>query len=129
MNKLYDFMRGRYGADELSWTTAILGVILLIVFSFMEVWFILIPLALFGVVVFRTLSRDVAARQRENDVFIGIFSAPVRFVKLAKNKARDRDTHIYFKCPSCARVLRVPRGRGEIKVTCPICKHSFTKKT
>ena len=129
MNKLYDFMRGRYGSDELSWITAILGIILLIVFSFMEVWFIAIPLVLFGVVIFRTLSRDVATRQKENEIFANVCAAPVRFVKLNKNKIRDLNTHVYFKCPSCGRVLRVPRGRGELKISCPVCKHTCTKNT
>jgi len=129
MNKLYEFMRGRYGSDELSWATVILGIILLIIFSFMEVWFILIPTLLFGVAIFRTLSKNITARQRENEIFGAIFAAPVRFVKLTRNKVRDRDTHVYFKCPSCKRVLRVPRGRGEIKVTCPVCNHTTTRRT
>ena len=129
MNKFYDFMRGRYGSDELSWAAVILGIILLIVFSFMQVWLIVIPLVLFGLAIFRILSKNVDARKRENEAFAAILAAPMRFVKLSKNKARDRDTHVYFKCPSCKRVLRVPIGRGEIKVTCPICGHTITKRT
>jgi LSD1 subclass zinc finger protein len=42
--------------------------------------------------------------------------------KLTKNKFRDRKTHRYFNCPTCHNTLRVPRGRGEIRVSCPVCK-------
>lgn len=129
MNKFYNFMRGRYGSDELSWTAVGIGIVLLIVFSFMSVWLIAIPLILFALATFRILSKNINARKRENDAFAAIISAPIRFMKLRKNKARDRDTHIYFKCPSCKRVLRVPRGKGDIKVTCPICGHTISKRT
>ncbi|HBQ64708.1 MAG TPA: hypothetical protein DD727_07270 [Clostridiales bacterium] len=42
------------------------------------------------------------------------------------HKSRDTFT---FSCPQCKNKLRLPRNRGRLKVTCPVCKHEFFKKT
>lgn len=34
-----------------------------------------------------------------------------------------------FKCPQCKKPLKVPKGKGYIKVVCPACSHKFTKHT
>ena len=41
----------------------------------------------------------------------------------------DRKTHRYFRCPQCRATVRVPKGKGQIRITCPHCKHQFIKKT
>jgi uncharacterized C2H2 Zn-finger protein len=38
-------------------------------------------------------------------------------------------SHKFFKCPSCHNILRVPRGKGKIFVTCPKCGERFQKRT
>jgi len=38
-------------------------------------------------------------------------------------------THRYYRCPGCRQRLRVPRGRGNIVITCPKCHREFTKRT
>ena len=35
----------------------------------------------------------------------------------------------YYKCPKCKQLVRVPRGKGKISITCPRCKEKFVKKT
>lgn len=37
--------------------------------------------------------------------------------------------HKYMKCPHCKAQLRLPKGKGKISVTCPVCKKEFVKKT
>jgi glutaredoxin 3 len=32
-------------------------------------------------------------------------------------------------CESCKKRMRVPKGKGKIKVTCPSCGHKFIKDT
>lgn len=49
----------------------------------------------------------------------------------AKAKARKEDmkTHSYFKCPKCNAELRVPKGKGKIRITCPKCGEQFVEKS
>ena len=32
---------------------------------------------------------------------------------------------LVISCEKCQKKLRVPKGGGKLKVTCPSCKHSF----
>jgi predicted RNA-binding Zn-ribbon protein involved in translation (DUF1610 family) len=45
----------------------------------------------------------------------------------AKAQAADKD-HKYYGCPSCGQKVRVPKGAGKIRVTCPKCGTKFEKK-
>ena len=127
-NALYRFMYGRYGTDKLNtvllWTYAVLAIAYMIVFLFVEenpfiyICYLLISWALIGIVIFRTMSRNIAKRRAENQKFTGFF-------KLWKNKWRDRKTHVYRKCKRCRAVLRLPKAKGKHTVVCPKCKNRF----
>ena len=127
-NALYRFMYGRYGTDKLNtvllWTYAVLVIAYMIVFLFVEenpfiyICYLLISWALIGIVIFRTMSRNIAKRRAENQKFTGFF-------KLWKNKWRDRKTHVYRKCKRCRAVLRLPKAKGKHTVVCPKCKNRF----
>ena len=126
MNGFYKFMSRRYGADLFSWCLLILSALLLLIVSLFDVWFLcILPMIPAFFALFRTFSSNVAARRRENAAFAGIGAS----LKLTKNKFRDRKTHIYFKCARCGTVLRIPRGRGTVKVTCPRCKSASEQDT
>ena len=45
-----------------------------------------------------------------------------------KANAQD-DGFKHFKCPRCKKHLKVPVGKGYIRVVCPACGHRFTKHT
>ncbi len=55
----------------------------------------------------------------------------------AKEEARRRKaerkeskkTYAYYRCPKCSTELRVPKGRGKIKIRCPKCGEEFIKRT
>ena len=126
MNKFYEFMRGRYGADELCAVCVIASLVLQVIISFFDVWWLsLIPLLPVAWTVYRILSRNINARRRENEVIKEI----VAYAKLLKNKIRDRRTHVYFSCPSCKTTLRLPKGKGDVSVTCPRCKAKMRMHT
>ena len=36
---------------------------------------------------------------------------------------------MFYRCPSCRTLLRVPRGKGKIKLVCRKCGTSFIKTT
>ena len=131
--KLANFAQGRYGSDKLNkhlvWASLLMW--LVSVFLSHSAWRLL-PLALGWSALlystFRMLSRNIYARQKELRVYEKITKKPSKFFKLQNNKWRDRKTHKYFRC-KCGAALRVPKGRGEIIITCPKCKKQLCKKT
>ena len=124
------FMQDRYGPDHL-------GVALIILSFIISVLYVIIghfPLLflsyfIFGLVLFRMLSRNIVNRRRENDIFIRYWW-PIRTkIKRFIGNLKQRKTHKIFKCPACKNRLRVPRGKGKITVTCPKCTKKIPKKT
>ena len=75
------------------------------------------------------MSKNFEARRKELNWYLRVSEKPRAEIKLLGNKIRDRKTHKYFKCKSCKTVLRVPKGRGKIEVTCPKCKMKEITKT
>lgn len=137
--KLQQFMYGRYGVDELS--RFLLGVcivcILLNLFT-RNSFFYLIDLTLLIICYMRMLSRNFAKRRAENDRYLA-WSYKIRNTSWLKNIstswrktvrriAQSKDFHIY-KCPTCGQKIRIPRGKGMIRITCPKCRCQFDKKS
>ncbi|MEG1066114.1 MAG: hypothetical protein RSD85_01035, partial [Erysipelotrichaceae bacterium] len=50
-------------------------------------------------------------------------------VNFMKKKWKDRKDYKYFKCPQCKKNVRVPKGHGNITITCPQCGTKFDKKS
>lgn len=46
-----------------------------------------------------------------------------------KRQWHEYRTYRYLICPQCAQRLRVPRGKGKIKVTCTKCRNQFVAKS
>ena len=64
-----------------------------------------------------------------NRMFLNLWKMIKKWFKLHFSKLRDIRTHKYFSCPKCKNNLRVPKGKGEIVITCPVCKTRFDAKT
>lgn len=126
-------MYGRYGSDQLNNFLLILFWIFWIVNIFVGNTIassILGTLSWLAILValFRMLSRNYGRRSAENDRFLKFAGPTIHWCKRKRNQARDKD-HRYFKCPTCAQVLRVPRGKGKISITCRNCGTIFQEKT
>jgi predicted RNA-binding Zn-ribbon protein involved in translation (DUF1610 family) len=122
-------MYGRYGADKLNNFLIVVGLVVSVIGSFTRLRFlILIPYILYIYVIFRILSKNIAARQKENVAFLKVWNPVVKWIKFQKRKFDDRKTYTYFKCPNCHQQLRAPKGRGKIQVTCQKCRKEFIKK-
>ncbi|MBQ5800456.1 MAG: hypothetical protein IIW20_01075 [Clostridia bacterium] len=124
MNKFYEFMRYRYGADELSAIIVLLSFAILLVVSIIDLWWLsLLPLALVIYAAWRILSKDIPARKKENEFIINAKNAilGLKNTKIEKKAKADND-FVIAKCPSCDAKLRLPKGKGEFSVTCPNCK-------
>ncbi len=130
MNTFKKFMVGRYGSDQLS--------IALIVISLLLTWtaqlarlplLTIMAYALLGICIFRMLSRNVAKRSMENYKFSMLISPAYSWFKKKQKRVIDAKTHRYFECSNCKTNLRVPKGKGNIIITCPKCKTELRKRT
>jgi len=119
---LYRFMIGRYGPDHLSIAMIILSFILSIFYAIF--WITPISYASYivlGLTLFRMLSRNIKRRRAENDKFIRYWWPIKTKVKKFIQKIKDKRKYKYLKCPTCKATLRVPKGKGKIRITCPRC--------
>lgn len=123
-------MMGRYGPDHLGTAMIIVSLILTLVFNlvgFAAGTIITYIILIF--ILYRMLSRNIAARRRENDKFLSIWSPIKARMRRRLAALKNIRTHKYFNCPACKNTLRVPRGRGKIQITCPKCGERFIKKS
>lgn len=124
------FMYGRYGGDSLGTCLIWVSVVLLLLAYIPYLW----PLSIvaYGVliyVLFRALSRNIPRRRAEAAAYLRLQTRLRKKRALGKQIRAERKTHKYFKCPACRAMLRVPRGKGEITVTCPRCGKKTDKRT
>lgn len=129
MNRFQNFFYGRYGNDMLNTVLLLFAVLLSVVLRFTPWWWLsyvsCVPIAL---VIFRTFSRNVSQRRKENEIFMSGFYKMKNWITGRKAQAADK-THKYYTCKSCGARLRVPKGKGKIRITCPQCKREMIKKT
>ena len=130
--KIAGLMYGRYGNDELSYVLLISAIVFLILSYFPIPFFFLFAVLAYAALIFsifRTFSRNITKRRRELERYLRVKNKPKEAWQLHKNKKRDKHTHCYFKCVKCRAVLRVPKGKGSIIVTCPRCGERIPKNT
>lgn len=128
-NAIHRFMYGRYGNDSLNLFFIVLYLSLYLLFALTHFeLFYWVSLALVFVSLFRLLSRNIPARQKENAQFMRLAGPIIQWYRFQRTMRRDKD-HRYFKCPNCGQQLRVPRGKGRITVTCRSCGASFQENS
>ena len=136
-DRFRNFMRGRYGVDQLSNGLVFLFFILILIGILTRntifTWIALIPMILSYYLMF---SKNFSKRYNENRIYTNLMSPVYDLLDKIKGffnrkikRFKTRKEYKYFKCPNCKQELRVPRGRGEITVTCPKCKQSFDRKS
>ncbi|PKM62621.1 MAG: hypothetical protein CVU97_04505 [Firmicutes bacterium HGW-Firmicutes-21] len=123
------FMQGRYGSDQLNIFLAFFLIGLGVVSLFIRLDILrAVQLLIFGLFLFRFLSRNAYRRRLENQRFIKISAPVTRFFASKIRQYRDKGNR-YFKCPKCSAKLRAPKNKGNLVITCPVCKHKFYKRT
>ena len=123
------FMAGRNGNDALNRFLLVCDLILLLLSSLLGGPFFLLALALLGYIYFRMLSRSVYKRQDENGRYLRARYKLQSRLRLLSERWKQRRDYKFFVCPSCRATLRVPKGRGKIKIVCRKCGTSFTGKS
>lgn len=124
-NATYKFMYGRNGVDQLSNFLIKVSFVFIILCLFLKGYARLVFELLFWATViysyFRILSKNVYKRQAENNWFVSKSN-------YLKTRFSQRKQYRFYNCPKCKTHLRVPRGVGEITITCKKCGYKFDKK-
>lgn len=129
MEKIRQLMAGRYGNDFLNAVLFIFGAVISVVCSLFRIPFgSLISFIPYGIALYRMLSKDYTKRSAENARFLEL-SKPWRDFLMKKFRQLQDKDHRYYSCPKCHNTLRVPKGRGKIKISCPHCSKEFIKRT
>ncbi len=128
--KVQRFMIGRYGFDELSKIFLGLTIALMVASMFTRNRVIyLISLVLLVYSYWRAFSRNIAKRQQENQRFLNLrYQSAVKWNKF-KSRREQKKIYRFYKCPQCEQMVRVPKGRGRICITCPKCQAEFIRKS
>jgi predicted RNA-binding Zn-ribbon protein involved in translation (DUF1610 family) len=121
--KLRGFFSGRYGMDELGKSMFLISMILYVLGCLIKNVFV-IYIAFFGLLicVYRSFSRKTYDRMEENCKYAG-------FLKLWKARYENRKTSRVYMCPTCGTLIRVPKKKGKIQITCPNCCREMIKRT
>ncbi|MGM9522462.1 MAG: hypothetical protein ACI3VB_08290 [Oscillospiraceae bacterium] len=130
-NWISNFMLGRYGPDHLGVVLFVLAVAMKLVSAFVSALGFLSMLAYFILLlcIYRMLSRNIERRRAENDRFVSIFWPIKRKIRLKLEQLKSRKYFKFFKCPACGNILRVPKNKGRVKITCPKCGERFERRT
>ena len=132
-NFISRLMYGRYGSDALNLFLLMAGLVLYLLGVLIPVRVVAVVLRVAGYAavifsVYRMSSKIYTRRREENDWFIEHITPLVQGFQRKRAQMRDKD-HVYFHCPSCGQVLRVPKGKNRISITCRNCGNVFQKKT
>ncbi len=124
------FMAGRYGNDQLNQFLLGVGVVSIILDMLTRFrLFNIITIVCLVFSYYRMLSKDISRRYAENQKFLSIVDPIIAKVKGGKYQASQRKDYHIYKCPECGQKIRIPRGKGKIRISCPKCGGSFVKRS
>lgn len=126
-------MAGRYGADQFGRFLSGAALVLLIINLFVRgvvgqiLYFLVLAVLVYNI--FRMFSKNTAARYKENVAYLKVKNRVVGWYANLRRRIRESKTHRFYKCPTCKTTVRVPKGKGKIRITCPKCGASFVRKS
>ena len=133
------FMYGRNGMDRLSQFMLNLSLLLLIVsailFSVVSRNDVSATILQYPAVVllvlgyFRAFSRNLVKRRNENQQYLKTVYPISNWFHSKRQRLIMRKNYKLFTCPSCKTTLRVPKGKGLVRLTCPKCHAKFEGKS
>ena len=130
LERIRRVMYGRYGGDLLMVGSLVVYMVLVTASRLTNFYpLTLVAYVIFGWSMFRILSRNIPRRYAENQMFLKYWNKVPKWFRSQQKYLQDRRIYRYFKCPKCTTRLRVPKGRGKIEVTCPVCKAQFIRKS
>ncbi len=128
--KFARFMYGRNGADHLGRFISYLVLIFILIDVFVKgSIFYSIAFILLVFNIFRMFSKNLNKRRAENARYLRFRNKFVYAFKNWNERRKQSKDYAFFRCPSCKAMLRVPRGKGKIRVTCRKCGRAFERRT
>ncbi len=129
-DKLIRFMYGRNGVDHYSRFLIYAALICVLIDVLLGGGiFYGIGIVLMVYSYFRVFSKNLNKRRAENARYFQIRSKFTNAFRDWRDRRRQSKDYVFFRCPSCKAMLRVPRGKGRIRVTCRKCGNNFERKT
>ena len=132
-DKMMQFMAGRNGNDELNRFLLVVELLLILIAALLRNsvgrFMMILAMLLLGVTYFRMFSRDLMRRADENSRYLQQKWRVQSSLRIMKDRWVQRKEYKFFTCPSCKATMRVPRGRGRIKIVCRKCGNSFSGKS
>lgn len=123
------FMAGRYGSDQLSFAMVMSALVMTLIGALSRIGLLtLMADAMLIVVFIRMLSKDRYKRAHENQVYLEKTQKMRQSFSEWSNRMKNSKKYRYFTCPKCKTRLRVPRGVGNVTITCKNCGEKFDKK-
>ena len=124
--KLYCFMQGRNGIDDLYKFCFIIFIIIYIIDLFINSFILnIIEILLLIIMFYRFLSKDLVNRKRENNFYLKYRKIIINRIGILNKRWKDRNSYIYRKCPKCKNILRLPLKKGNHMCKCPKCGNRF----
>lgn len=131
--KIAQFMYGRRGTDEFARFLLIVTLVFIVLSWFfrgvIQSLFSLLTIVSLVYCYYRILSRDIYKRQKENAWYLQKKAAVQKWFRSLKDRWTQRKEYKFFRCPSCHSLLRVPKGKGKILLTCRKCGNRFERKS
>ena len=130
--RLNNLFIGRQGMDELSkflfWSGMVSFFLSCIIKWSVSSFFSGLGITLLAFSFIRAFSRKLERRELENNLFLMRVDKRKRSLAARKERFAQRKQYKFFKCPGCGTVVRVPRGKGKIHISCR-CGYTLYRKT
>lgn len=131
--KIAQFMYGRRGTDDFSRFLLIVTLVLIVLSwlfqGVLQSLASLLGMACLVYCYYRILSKDIYKRQKENAWYLQKKAGVQKWFRSVRERWTQRRDYKFFRCPSCHTLLRVPKGKGKILLTCRKCGNRFERKS
>lgn len=118
--------KNRYGVDALGKGVAILAIafwVLSLIFASRAFSVVAIIYAVYFL--YRMLSTKMMRRREENERFLMMIRRIQYSWQSRIHRFKLRKNYRLFTCHQCKQVIKVPKHKGNLMITCPRCGYQF----
>lgn len=130
MEKVRRFMQGRYGVDELSRFLMVLSIGMILLGGITGNGLLnLLSVVFIGFAYARLLSRNFYKCSMQNQKYLNLRYRIMGRWNGLLTRFKERKTYRFYSCPQCSQKVRIPKGHGKVRITCPKCSNEFSGKS